>query len=266
MSAFAERTYERIERVWIRLSQFAQGFVAICAGLFGVGSLAIAFKFPKEEWWERGEVLPGLLICVGLIAASYPAVAFFERRRQQSALVLEDACRQVAAHIDENCPDLPLRFVGIHIWVVVGPPFSRSLRRGAKFLLHGERRRSGVRWVKGKGVVGLAWDRRMEVIASLDGLQRRARTEQEWLQLPDEKRLGLEWAEFQATRRYKAVYATPLFERQPRGAEPEVLGILAIDVLRPSQYRTLKNATSDSPAFESVTGVCEGALSSDERD
>ena len=63
-------------------------------------------------------------------------------RRGRKNSELEDACRAVAAFVDEKCPSLPLNEAGVHIWQV--PLFARHLRRVGSFLLIGSRARSGI--------------------------------------------------------------------------------------------------------------------------
>jgi hypothetical protein len=108
--------------------------------------------------------------------------------------------------------------------------------------------------------VGFAWDLRVPQTRNLDALHRKARTKKEWDRLGEDERLGLEWEQFRATSRYKAIYAAPLFDRSPGSAEPKIKGILAIDVLRPDRFNELKAATRPNPAFASVVGLCETGL------
>lgn len=119
---------------------------------------------------------------------------------------LEDACRDVAAFVDE-----------------------KNLRRAGSFLLIGDRARSGIRWKKGKGVVGLAWAEERVVVKDLEDVRRRARTVEEYAALPEADRLGLSWDEFRKTPRYRAFYAVQ---------------------------------ATESPGFDGVIGVCESALKS----
>ena len=233
----------------------ALGLVAATTGL----ALAHSADFPSTGAWSSGHVLPpAQILAAVLLVISQITVVLTARRRQRNR-ELESACREVAACIDELCPSLPLREVGVHIWAVSGLPFARHLRRSGSFLLLSNRARSGIRWTKGKGVVGAAWQKEMRVIEDIETIRTKATSEGAYMALPDGDRLGLSWEDFVKTPRYQIVCANPLYNRGNGRAKPVVRGVVAIDVARPGHFSEVDAATK-SPKFASVVGLCETAL------
>jgi hypothetical protein len=224
-------------------------------------ALAHSANFPSEVAWSAGHPLPPIQIGAGILLVLAQVMLVVKGRKGRRDQELEDACRQVAAYIDDHCPNLPLREVGIHIWTVAGPPFAKHLRRSGSFLLSGDRARSGIRWTQGKGVVGAAWEKRTRVIRDLEEIRRRADSKQRFEGLSNGDKLGLDWAEFQRTPHYRAVCADPLYSRDNHSGQPSVRGVLAIDLLKDGHCEELEHATADS-RFASVLGVCESALES----
>lgn len=262
------RVWEKFEQGWEKLGRrFAS--IASWADVIGLllvaatGALALAHSanFPTEEAWSEGEPLPPIQIGAGILLVLNQVVLVVRGRKGQRNMELEGACRQVAAFVDEQCPNLPLREVGVHIWTVAGPPFAKHLRRSGSFLLTGDRARSGIRWTKDKGVVGVAWTTRTKVIRDLEEIRQRVGSPEQFASLPAGEKFGLAWDEFQRTPHYAAVCANPLYSRANHSGEPAVRGILAIDLLEDGHCKELERATENS-RFASVLGICEGALES----
>lgn len=259
-------TWRRLGSLWEWLGRQLGAFGAIAdlvalvlvATTSGL-ALARSADFPEVSAWSRGHPLPAIQIAAVVLLVLVQAGTVARVRRSQRNRELEDACREVAAYVDEQCPALPLRDVGIHIWNVAGPPFASHLRRTGTFLLVGNRARSGVRWTPGKGVVGLAWQRRAMVIRNLEEIRSVAGTEEAFSALPSDDRLGLSWEEFVRTRRYRAVCANPLYSRRDTGATPALCGVLTIDVLRSGHFDELRSAI-EGTRFDSIVGLCETAI------
>lgn len=253
-----EKAWEGVKALARRFSRQLRPFAVFCMIAFAVLTVANAAKIPKLEWWERGAVLPWVLIGTGLVTAVRQAIVYLDRRQRKRRTALDDGCRQIAAHIDSCCPSVELRRVGIHVWRVAGPWFARRLERDAKFLIR-DRRGSAVAWTRGKGVFGLAWKERAPVIVDLDQtLYPLATSEQAFMDLPAEDRLGLSWDEVQRTKHYKTIYAAPLFDRS--STKPEILGLVAVDLSESGHYQELYDATVQNQDFNSILGICEGAL------
>jgi hypothetical protein len=87
---------------------------------------------------------------------------------------------------------------------------------------------SSVVWTRGKGVIGACWEHGIDVSLDLNahfaGVEES--TAEEWSQLSDEERLGLTYEEFQRTRHYGVVVATPVLDRAGR-----VIGVVSADSL-----------------------------------
>jgi hypothetical protein len=220
------------------------------------GGLALAHsaEWPSAHAWSKGHILPvAQLIAFALLGLTQLAILVSGRRAQRNQS-REDACQLVAAYIDEHCPGVQLRNVGVHLWTVAGPPFARYLRRSSTFLLVEERERSGIVWVKGKGVVGTAWEEGVTVTRDIDAIRGKAVSRDVYDRLGPEDTMNLSWEEFRRTPYYRAVSGIPLYRRG--GAASGVRGVVAVDFLEPGHFGELESAVAD-PAFAYVIGVCE---------
>jgi hypothetical protein len=233
----------------------ALALVAATTGL----ALAHSADFPSENAWSSGHILPPAQIAAVVLLVVAQISVVLRARRKQRNRELEDACREVAACIDEQCPSLPLREVGVHIWEVAGLPFARHLRRSGSFLLLSNRARSGIRWTKGKGVVGVAWQKERRIIKDIEAIRTNATSEESYAALPEDERLGLSWEEFVKTPRYQIVRANPLYNRGNSNAKPTVRGVVAVDVAQSGHFEEVNKAT-ESRKFASVIGLCETAF------
>jgi hypothetical protein len=236
-------------------------YADVAALIFGAAAAVLAAAHsahvPSARAWTEGHPLPPVQVAAVALWVVTQIVVVIRGRIGKRNQELEDACRAVAAFVDEQCPRLSLSEVGIHIWQV--PLLSRSLRRAGSFLLMGNRARSGIRWTRGKGVVGRSWEEETVVIRDLEAIRSRATTAGQYAALPESDKLGLSWDEFRKTPRYRAVFARPLFSRD--GGNPVVKGVIAIDLLREGHLDDLIRAT-ESLGFDGVIGVCESALKS----
>jgi hypothetical protein len=220
------------------------------------GGLALAHsdEWPSGNAWSKGHplLLAQLLVLV-LLGLTQLAILIAGRRAQRSE-GREKACQLVAAYVDEHCPQVQLRNVGVHIWTVAGPPFARYLRRSGNFLLAGERERSGIVWVKGKGVVGATWEEGRPITRDIDAIREKAVSREAYEALGGEDTMGLNWEEFGRTPHYRVISGIPLYRRA--GVGSSVCGVVAIDLLEPGHFQELQAAVED-PAFAYVVGVCE---------
>ena len=180
-------------------------------------------------------------------------------RRKRDA-TLSEACLQLAAYTDEACPSIPLRDVGVHIWVVGGLPFSRRLVRGPEFRLR-QRRHSGIVFKKGIGLIGRAWRQRRSQIEDLDSRFSGVRNETDYATLSEDENFGLSWRAFLRVRRYRSIWAEPLFQHSKLGSE--VVGVVSIDIQTSGAYQELQAATTGNPGdeLEAILKACETELS-----
>lgn len=255
-----------VESVWgwigrrvATVSPYGDVIALIFGALATVAALAHSGEFPHAEDWQKGRplLLGQIFVTGGLLITQ--TLNTLGRRRYRRSRDLEAACREVAAYVDEHCPNIPLRYVGVRIWKVGGPPFARYLRRKASFFLTGERAQSGVRWTRGKGVLGRAWEKRKAVIRDIVEIRERVASEADYDELSDDDQMGLTYEEFQQTPFYNVVYAAPLYSRAETSSAPRVRGVIAVDILQIEQFQELRDATEDAK-FASVIGVCEAAL------
>jgi hypothetical protein len=224
--------------------------------MFACATVAHAASFPTKSFWEHKLFLL-LYLATGVVTAARQTVIYIDRRNRKRNSALDDACRRIAAYIDQTCPNIVLRDLGVHVWILAGPWFAQRLERAASFLIR-DRRRSAVSWTKGKGVFGLCWEERAPVIVDLETeLYAKAPTRAAFEALPQKERLGLEWDELQRTRHYKTVYAAPLFDRD--AAKPSIRGIVAVDILTDGHFDELA-ATVGKTEFNAILGICEGVL------
>lgn len=239
----------------------AMPYADIAVFVFALASAGLAFahssEFPSSHAWSKGHFLVFAQFgAFALLGLTQLAVMISDRRSARNRK-LEDACQLVAAFIDERCPNVPLREVGVHIWTTAGPPFARYLRRSGSFLLAGERERSGIVWIKGKGVVGAAWEQGRRITRDIDEIRQKATSRAAYEQLSAADRMELGWDEFRKTPRYSAISGSPLYRRTGDGSL--IRGIVAIDFLVGGHFHELLDATNNSE-FADVIGVCETSL------
>ncbi len=224
-----------------------------CSVVFSFGAIAFAAKFPNGAVWNEGQPLVLALIVTGVITAAYQSFANVDLGRRRRRALLDDACQQMAAYLDDKCSRIPLRSIGVHIWRVRGISRWKHLSRAGQFLLR-RRASSDVVWRRKKGAIGAAWDEKCEILIDLETeLYPLTTTKEATEALPPKERLYLEWDEIKRTSKYKAIYATPLKRRRVRG-------VLAIDVLTPGHFDEFRKATFENQDFNSILGVCQDAL------
>jgi hypothetical protein len=87
---------------------------------------------------------------------------------------------------------------------------------------------SSVVWTRGKGVIGACWEHGIDVGIDLNEYFASVEesTAEEWSALSDEERLRMTYEEFQRTRHYGVVVATPVLDRAGR-----VIGVVSADSL-----------------------------------
>ncbi len=248
---------------WLEPKLFVLGF--LCAAAFNLGLLGRATKFPDNTWWKKGHASLAVLIVLGVITALYGTwLAYYRRttdkakRRAEIGDDLEFLCRRAAADIDDECGNVRLSDLGIHIWTIQKrrlPNREAQLERAHTFVIR-RRPQSPGPWLSGKGVIGRAWAENRRVDCDLE-----VELYPAWLAtdpstfdaLPANERLGLTHAEVDATQHYKAILAFPL------RSKGELRAILSVDCATPGQFDCLRAAV-DSADFKDVLGTCEALL------
>lgn len=214
-----------------------------------------AFDAPsKSAWLSHGYATLAIAALAFLAAVSVWCANRLQRRSDRDAELYE-ACVQMAAQVDELCPTVPLKDVGIHIWLARGRGKRRVLERGPQFLLR-KRLSSGVQLSPAKGVVGRAWSEKADVLLDLEThVHPAAASQSAYDALPNDYRLGIGWDEYQRTKHYQAIWASALVEKG------RVVAVVSVDISVRGAFAELEAATS-SPHIRTVLGVCQHALSS----
>jgi hypothetical protein len=234
-------------------------FTSASVVVYSAVQIAKSEDYPKAALWKPGTFWSGVLVVAGVTAAvGYFAVTWaYARalRKSEQGNELGAACQEVAKLIVDET-GVPHEAVGVHVWVVRGLPGARYLDRRAKFVVR-RRAPSPVVWRKGKGAMGAAWRARDSVVADVEGLDAACPDEATFCARTRANRFGLTWMEFQETKHYRAILATPL--RTGSGPLRRTTGVLSIDVTQDGAHRALRQL-SVSQEFRYVRGICEHAL------
>jgi hypothetical protein len=201
--------------------------LAVVRGVAIFGATAIILLQQSSVWPDAPKwLIVGAVLVLAVLAAVGPiATATADRRRKIDAdeerkirEILVQALLRVAETTTVPCDDL-----GLHAFAI-RRPITSYLRLSEPYLDRVARVRlatlpvpSQVRWVKGKGVVGLCWSTGREASANLDELQGpyAGCSEAEWALLPESITLNLTFGEFQATSgKYGCAVATPIVDSQ----------------------------------------------------
>jgi hypothetical protein len=258
-SARLDRWWETAKRV-LRHLEPPRLLAISAATVFSLATIARSVEFPEKGWWKPGQPATIVLLVAGAIAGVGAVITAVRVNRRTRRATLSEACIQLAAYIDETCPSLSLRDVGIHVWRVGGPPFARRLHRRQQFLLR-QRQPSHVSFTKGKGLIGNVWATGVPDIKDLESDYAGVTTAAHFQELSDENRLGLSWEEFQRTRRYTAVWASPLFRNSD--FDDRVIGVISVDIQASGVFNEVAAATKTTPGpeLDAILAACETALS-----
>ncbi|MEX2646086.1 MAG: hypothetical protein WD249_07490 [Gaiellaceae bacterium] len=257
---------DRVSVGGIRLHQtlVRVGRRLLLPGSLGVGTIAVGYGVlqllesrdaPSAEAWAITEPLGGLLVGTG-IAALIGTLAVFigyakTLKKADKNDELYESCR-AAWHRAVEVLGIDMKDVGVHVWGVRGFYGFRYLERRATFIIE-PRRPTHVLWRRGKGAIGLAWEEDDPLVANVQNLIERGRTERVFYEIPHRERFGLTWREFKRARRYRAVLAVPL---RVRG---KVRGCLSVDVQVDGYADKLDTLLGDEK-LNAVLTVCEASL------
>jgi hypothetical protein len=213
------------------------------------------FEVPSNAAWESRGYATILVAILAVLATVAGWLANKRHTRSDRDAKLYEACLQLAAQVDELCPDVSLKDVGIHFWLAHGLGKRRVLERGPQFLLR-NRRRSGITLTPNKGVVGRAWSEKADVLLDLEThVHPAASTRAGYEALPSDYRLGIEWDEYQRTKHYQAIWASALVEKG------RVLAVVSIDISASGAFAQLE-AAAGSEHIRTILGTCQDALAS----
>jgi hypothetical protein len=107
---------------------------------------------------------------------------------------------------------------------------------------------SGVKWTRGKGVVGQVWDSECEIFADVSKLRRLSNAD---FDAADPKvTLGMSKAEVQRTSSYNSVWATTL-----RDTNERLIGVLSVDCNVARSVPRLNRASGDTLVGSAVAMI-----------
>lgn len=210
---------------------------------------------PSGTWWDSTRdpaVWIASLAGVGVVSYGLHGIATSgDKERAEILADLERIVRRAFIPINAHLRDVPINQLGVHIWTTQGD----DLKRLIKFRMEQQRIETPIKWCRGKGAIGIAWEHVRAVTADLTELYEEADTmDAATFDAHDrEHRYGLTHSEVLVGARYKSVLAWPL------AAGSDVIGVLSVDCDVTGQARQL-SALRDDRTFQDVLGSCEAAL------
>jgi hypothetical protein len=219
---------------------------------------------PDGAWWDKPTdppvIVTVLLLVVGLVYNLYDA---WTKQREPDDIrvgALRDACRRSIVPISDALPDVSLRKLGVHIWLVRRK--KDRLERLVKYTMELERQPTPMVWSRGKGMIGLAWDHDERVARDLSVPVELAENPDAFAQLAPDERLGMTDAEWRRARRYRVVLAVPLHAPAADDVPPLVIGVFSVDCAESGQEiaDALLRLHDEDEEFRSVLATCETLL------
>ena len=224
--------------------------------LFPFLVLAADHGYPEGTWWDEAKdpaiwatfAIAGLAVAQGVLGLLRAPDAVRAKFRED----LERLARRAFVPINANLPTVPINQLGVHVWEVRGD----RLVSVVKFTMEHQRATTPIRWERGKGAIGIAWQRVAPVTAELSYLYKEAvRADAATFDaLEADYRYGLTRAEVLTGTRYKGILAYPLTDLEDR-----VIGVLSVDCGIAGQEPGLSRLLDDR-AFQDVLGSCQIAL------
>jgi hypothetical protein len=200
------------------------------------GGAAIAQGLARANWpnaafWTtRGHWILTAIVVAGLIPALQTGISELGERRRRKLLELEDNVRAFLATslvvVSREC-NAPWDQTGLQAFLVDGWLWRKRHVRLSKIRLSSIAS-SGVRWTRGKGVIGACWSSHSVQWAQLDEAPFSKLDEwtgDEWNSLEPADTYGLSFADYQALgRKYGAVAAVPIM-----GSNDTYIGCVTLD-------------------------------------
>lgn len=206
--------------MWTLIWALIIAAATVVAALFGADT--------PRDFWDGRESWFLTAIALLAISAVRPLVSdFLGRRSVQEEQRLLDALK--AAHVQVvEITGIDWKDLGLHAFVVKrGIPWfwQEQLVRVARWRLKSFPPAVGVRWTRGKGLIGRCWDLRQNVGADLaKDWGEEALSRDQWEELDEELKYGLAFEEYERLRIYGAIVATPIL-----GSGGRFLGCISAD-------------------------------------
>jgi hypothetical protein len=194
-----------------------------------------------------------VLAVVGLAESLARVVGGIVRERQlQEARWFSETLRALLVQVVQ-ASQLDWTVVGVNAFLTrrryrwVG---DQVLRRVGRERIRSAPPPSSVVWTLGKGVIGRCWELGTDLGVDLRdhfaGVE--ANTAEVWAQLTDEERLGLTYEDFQQTRQYGVVVATPVLDRAGT-----VIGVVSADSLEGPRDRLWNDQVREALGAAAIT-------------
>jgi hypothetical protein len=192
-------------------------FLPACGALAAIMVGLARVKWPSDDFWSSKDQWVVLAIVVsGAIPLLQSGIAELGEKRRRTSLEREDNVRSLLVpslvFIVRNC-QAPWDLTGVQAYLVTGWLWRKRQVRVAKVRLVSSPE-SGVRWTKGKGLIGVCWETRTNQIVDLAQppfSELAGKTKEEWLLIDERTRYGLSFADFQALgSKYGIVAAVPI--------------------------------------------------------
>jgi hypothetical protein len=195
-----------------------------------IGALGLGLRqvpWPDEPFWQRNGGLVALLLVLvflGSLSAIFETIRANRRARTQDLeLAIQTPLNALFVSLLDVVGGAHYQSLGVHAFLVRWrmawgwPPVRRELVRMGGVKLRAAPR-SGVRWIKGKGLIGRCWVLNQDVGVNLDDAWRDLvdLPEAEWDDLPARIRYDMSFHEFQRTRAYRAIIASPIQDKSGR--------------------------------------------------
>lgn len=240
---------------------------AVLALYLAAGNLLRGAKWPSEAFWQPWSAAFIGLILTALYVPAYALYkaldAHYEKLEKEAAetsseratldLDLRVVCQRVVSGIADACRGVEINDLAAHVWLCNE---DGSFDRRARFLLPEARRHSGVRWSKGKGVAGMAWESNKDLRADLRPVQEKLKAlgREQFDALPARDRHGLTASEVESTLTYTGVCAFRLFSKE------QLVGIFLIDYTGQDHFDCVARASDERPVSTTIA-ACEERLS-----
>jgi hypothetical protein len=225
--------------------------------VFPFGFVAADRGIPRGTWWDESRdpavVLLFMLTIMALVQGVRGLIHAPRDRRATIERDIQQLARRAFVPVNAHLPRVPIDALGVHVWIADG----ERLNRLVKYTMEQQRARTPISWCCGKGVIGIAWERRQPLVADLTELYARADelTAAEFEQLDSEFRYGLSAEEVNRGGKYKSVLACPLTAEDNN----DVIGVLSVDCAVAGHAEQLAELLDDRQ-FQDVLGSCESAL------
>ncbi len=235
---------------------------SLIAGITALAGIATGFKeadVPNPIFWTQGWPHTAFPILAGAaLGLSFIATLGYKHLVKKAELSdrLQSPLRELTALVRRHTV-LQHHDVGMHVWLVKGPPRLKRLERATTFAVR-DRRRAPLIWTKGKGVIGTVWATDEYALVDLAPLCD-AKTEKDYYALDEKARFNLSWSQAQALRRYRTVFAWPL--HGSGSSADKVVAVVSLDVQEPGHTDSLETAWKDhNTDFEPFLALIEAIV------